>query len=250
MHGLSAAELLGTWEQGQKQTFPQRALLLLTAGCPDIPLRLLAQLSIGQRDGYLLTLQELTFGQQLTCLVKCPECQDQLEFTLRTKEIRVGDNEFHEGKPKPIEIQSVSLADYDLEFRLPNSLDLIDLTNSEAGTFARQRLLERCLLKINHAEEHVPFDQLPPKVISAVIERMAQVDSQSEVHLALVCPTCAHQWLATFDIVSFLWSEVSMLAQRLLYEVHILAKAYGWSEADILALSPLRRQCYLGLAAR
>jgi hypothetical protein len=48
-----------------------------------------------------------------------------------------------------------------------------------------------------------------------------------------------------FDIVSFLWTEIAAEAKRLLREVHILASAYGWREADIFSLSPLRRQFYL-----
>ena len=52
-------------------------------------------------------------------------------------------------------------------------------------------------------------------------------------------------WQLTLDIVSFLWSEISSLAKRHLREVHTLAWAYGWSEADILAMSPARRQFYL-----
>jgi hypothetical protein len=34
----------------------------------------------------------------------------------------------------------------------------------------------------------------------------------------------------------------------MLYDVHALASAYGWREADVLAMSPMRRQVYLELA--
>ena len=34
-------------------------------------------------------------------------------------------------------------------------------------------------------------------------------------------------------------------AKRLLMDVHLLARAYGWSEAEVLALSPARRRFYL-----
>ncbi|HEX2516118.1 MAG TPA: phage baseplate protein, partial [Chloroflexota bacterium] len=36
-------------------------------------------------------------------------------------------------------------------------------------------------------------------------------------------------------------------ARRLLREVHTLARAYGWREAEILALPGRRRQTYLDL---
>ena len=39
----------------------------------------------------------------------------------------------------------------------------------------------------------------------------------------------------------------SARAGALLHEVHRLASAYGWSEAQILALSPARRAQYLAL---
>jgi hypothetical protein len=43
-----------------------------------------------------------------------------------------------------------------------------------------------------------------------------------------------------------LLDSLSHWAERCLDQVHTLARAYGWSEAQILALSPVRRACYLG----
>jgi hypothetical protein len=37
-------------------------------------------------------------------------------------------------------------------------------------------------------------------------------------------------------------------ARALLAEVHSLARAYGWTEPEILALSPQRRAAYLEMA--
>ena len=77
--------------------------------------------------------------------------------------------------------------------------------------------------------------------------QMAEVDPQANLQLDLSCPACGHRWQVLFDIGSFFWSELNAWAQRLLAEVHVLASAYGWREADILNLSPSRRQFYLGL---
>ena len=74
---------------------------------------------------------------------------------------------------------------------------------------------------------------------------MARADPQADVTFSITCPACGHAWQAIFDIVSFFWREVNAWSYRLLYEVHLLASAYGWREADILAMSPWRRQCYL-----
>jgi len=87
-------------------------------------------------------------------------------------------------------------------------------------------------------------------VAAAIIDSMLHADPQAEVHLALSCPACAHQWQSLFDIVSFFWGELEAWARRLLYDVHTLASAYGWCEADILAMSAWRREQYLNMANR
>ena len=78
---------------------------------------------------------------------------------------------------------------------------------------------------------------------------MALTTTKAEVQLTLNCPACEHSWSVLFDITTFVWAEISSLARRLLREVHILATAYGWHEADILAMSAIRRQFYLELVA-
>ena len=49
--------------------------------------------------------------------------------------------------------------------------------------------------------------------------------------------------------IEFLGGSGRDKVARILREVHTLAAAYGWSEAEILALSPARRRVYLELAA-
>jgi hypothetical protein len=45
--------------------------------------------------------------------------------------------------------------------------------------------------------------------------------------------------------VPYLWTEISVAAQRLLIDVHALARAYGWDQDDILGMSSARRRFYL-----
>jgi hypothetical protein len=74
---------------------------------------------------------------------------------------------------------------------------------------------------------------------------MQSSDPQADLRFTLHCQVCSHEWEAGFDIAQFLWTEVDAWASRTLFDVHCLARAYGWREADILSLSPWRRQCYL-----
>jgi hypothetical protein len=246
MRTLSASELLSVWEKGRVQQPIQRALTLLGSACPETSPQQLAELSVGQRDNLLLTLREWMFGSQLQSIVKCPKCSDRLELSFKVADLRVAP------LAGSTETFSLSIANYEVRFRLPNSLDLVACANQiaratglEDSSSAQRALLDRCLLAVCHQGQEKPVTQLPDDVINAVVAHMAEADPQADVQIKLCCVACSHQWHSTFDIVSFLWSEINTWALRILREVHLLASTYGWREADILAMSPYRRQLYL-----
>ncbi len=74
---------------------------------------------------------------------------------------------------------------------------------------------------------------------------MAEQDPLAVIQMSLTCSACAHNWPLTFDIISYLWIEIDRWARHTLREVAQMAYAFGWSESDILALSPHRRKLYL-----
>ena len=84
-------------------------------------------------------------------------------------------------------------------------------------------------------------------MVAVVTDGMSAADPQADVELALACQSCGATWSAPFDIAGFLWAEIHAWAQQLLRDVHLLARAYGWREPDVLALSPVRRNLYLEL---
>ena len=84
--------------------------------------------------------------------------------------------------------------------------------------------------------------------ITALADSMAAADPQANIDIGMTCAGCDHHWACAFDIASFLWREIDAWARRTLRDVHTLARAYAWSEQDILALSPTRRQVYLELS--
>ena len=253
MRALTAIEMLDVWERGQGQTPLKQALMLLAAANPGTPVETLEQYSVGRRDADLLTLREWTFGPQLASVAACPRCDERLELAFDVADIRIAGppgTEPDEGGQRerslaPAGALSLSVSGYEIECRPPNSLDLIAVEGSQDAEAARRRVIERCLLAARCVDQECPLDELPAEVVEAVVERMAQADPQADVQLDLACPSCAHRWLAPFDIVSFFWSELGDWALRTLRQVHLLARAYGWSQADILALSPWRRQHYI-----
>jgi uncharacterized protein (UPF0212 family) len=229
MHALSATELLSVWESGSSQIPLQRALTMLAAACPEVSSDSLALLTIGERDTRLLQLREAMFGAELTGISDCPECGEKVELSFNCSDI------CPERKIKSSAELAVESNGREVRFRLPTSADLLAVNSSE-------ELLERCVLDRGN---HLTKDAFLP----AVAEKMSGAEPMADIRLALSCPNCAYKWEAAFDIVAFLWREISAAARRLLHEVHALASAYGWTEPEILALNPARRRAYLELAS-
>lgn len=240
MRALSSSELLEVWERGRGAAPAGRALLLLEAAAPDAGPEALARLPVGRRDADLLRLRELTFGPRLVCGVDCVGCGERLELTFDASDVRAGPEPRAAG-----EVFTASVGDYEVTFRLPNSLDLLDLASCAEPSEARRRLFERCVSSAVLGGSAVEPQRVPPEVVAGVSERMSQADPQGDVLVSVRCPACGGEWQALFDIVSFFWSEVEAWARRTLQEVHALASAYGWREADTLALSQQRRRLYL-----
>ncbi len=244
MRTLSTPELLRVWERGQTQNMVQRGLALLAIAQPEADLAELARLSIGQRDAQLLRLRERLFGPQMASMATCPACSARLEITFNTTDLLLTPTTGND------ELCELRLEGYELLFRLPNSNDLQALAELEERPASREILLQRCLLRTHWCGEEKSPAELPAQVVDAVVAKMAQQDPQADVQLEVACVSCDHRWRASFDIVSFLWLEIQTWAQRLLHEVHVLASAYGWREADILTMSPWRRHYYLSMVRR
>jgi hypothetical protein len=246
MRPPSAAALLDVWERGLKQGAINRALTLLQAVYPESSAGELAELSIGERDSRLLQVRQMLFGARLTNTTRCPRCSEQLEWESEVADLCVTDR-----VTTGNELTAVSES-CQLKFRLPNSTDLVALSDTRvAQQDKRKQLLERCLIEAsNNKGEVLAIDQLPDSALQVMIQEMERVDSQSNLVVNLSCPACNHNWEALFDIVSYLWVEVNNWAESILRTVNLLARAYGWREADILGMSPTRRQIYFQMAGQ
>lgn len=238
MHPLSAQAVLRVWEQTQNREPIDCALALLSAANPEATRDQLAALSLAERDQRLLALRELTFGAHADAWVECQRCGSRLEFSLATSTMQPA----NQPPPAPL---TLDLEEWHLEFRLPNSSDLEEAARQHEPAEARRCLLRRCITQGLRYGAPVTPAELPASLAKRVAKRMAEQHPLAEVQIQVVCPTCGHSCQVLFDIASFFWEEVRDEAQRLLRQVHFLARAYGWREQDILALSPVRRQAYL-----
>jgi hypothetical protein len=242
MQPVSTAALLDVWERGQTLGAVHRALLLVSAAHPEVPLETLAAWPIGERDRHVFELREQVFGRRIDGFSACPACSEKLELSFATSDLQHPAAQAAE--------QQVEADGHHVTFRLPNSLDLLEISTADGDVAtAETQLLRRCIRKVECRGATVELEAVPTPVAQRVVQQMAEADPQAVVELALACPACSHRWSEPFDIVTFFWREIEVWAQRLLRDVHTLASAYGWTESEILALSPQRRRLYLEMIA-
>jgi hypothetical protein len=77
---------------------------------------------------------------------------------------------------------------------------------------------------------------------------MEELEPGAAISFEVTCPECAGTWTAPMSVGEVLWAELQARAERLMLDVDILARTYGWSETGILEMSPTRRAGYLQLA--
>jgi hypothetical protein len=239
MRVLAARELLEVWDRGADQAPAVRALALLAGACPETPAEELAGLPIGRRDALLLELRERTFGPDLVSVASCPGCGERLESAFQVAALLTAPSAEGDG---PFELTT---GGWTVCFRLPNSLDSVALATSPVDGDAGRALLGRCVLAAEQDGLAATAAGLPEEIVRDLGARMEQLDPQADVRIVLGCPACGHRCESVFDILPFFWTEIGAWAERVLYEVHVLASAYGWREPDVLALGPIRRQLYL-----
>jgi hypothetical protein len=238
MRAFTAEEILAAWESGSGRPPLARALALLAVALDDATPADAAVLPIGARNAHLLALRAHLFGPAFNGIADCPQCGCEAEFDLDDLPLKTA-VEYPSEQDTCCETSEGTV-----HFRLPTSRDLLALDPKMDPGEAREWLFQRCVLNRG-------FPAGDPNVRAvvqdAVAARMAELDLNGAISLELDCPQCRHRWVAQLDLPAYLCAEVAGWARRLLHEVHVLASSYGWAEADILALSPVRRRAYLDL---
>ncbi len=232
MTGMDAQSLLACWEHGRRRHPLDRALLLFAAAEPHADPETLADRPLGQRNAALLRLRQALFGDAMKSCVACPECGENLEFTLSASSL-LGRAPERTGET---EMAGLTAAGHTL--RLPTSRDLAVIADEQDEAGAARRLLQRLWVDC-------PPAAWTDALESEISRTLDEADPCMDLALDLACPACEYAWSAPFDVGAFLWEEVDVRARRLLDEVHALARSYSWSERQILELSETRRRAYL-----
>jgi hypothetical protein len=197
------------------------------AGALDLPVGALAALAA--------SVYAATFGAQVEAVASCPGCGELLDVPLPLAP-------FTADAERPVAEVDGGVTGL-LAVRAPTSRDLLD---ARATADPVAVLLARC---VTHA------DGAPCAPADLDATTRARVDAAADdlagaaaLVLRVECPGCGTVVRTPVDVGAMLWDRIAAAAPVALAEVAELAAAFGWPEADVLALSPARRQAYLALA--
>lgn len=238
MRTPTAGQLLDAWDTASPlRPFPRCDLLLAAAAHDaDSPA---SHASLGERDRLLVELRERLFGRAIRALEACPACGLAHDVELSTSTLLATP-----GSHPP---EVVHAGDVTVTWRPLRPADVEAAAAAPSVEQARRVLLSRVVVSAQRGGRPLAVHDLPEDAVAAVAAALAEADPLASIEIPLTCERCASSWTAALDIADYLWREVDAWARRTLREVDVLARAYGWTERDVLALTPHRRRRYLEL---
>ncbi|HEX8380447.1 MAG TPA: hypothetical protein VF619_07860 [Allosphingosinicella sp.] len=231
---LSAAAVLDAAAICQSRPAAEEAVYLAALALPGLSYQDCAGLALGARDRALAGMREATFGAALSLRAACPACGEAIDVATTTADLLV-----EEGKGGEV---MVEIAGLDFAVRPATSADLAILADIADPAAARETLARRCLVPLG--EYPVP-EALDAAETDSVGAALATADPAADLFVALRCFECGAPWDAPIDMARILAADITAASEMLIDDIHELAAAYHWSEAQILALAPERRLAYL-----
>ncbi|WP_077800222.1 hypothetical protein [Streptomyces sp. JHA26] len=227
------ALLLDAWDQASVAPVAGRgAVLVRLAGlCPDLDSAL--DLGVGECAA-LATLAHLrAFGREVAGVITCSSCGELLsaQVSLPAAEELVA--------AAAAGCREVAVGEFTV--RAPTTRDLLAAAATPDRAYAV--LLSRCVRRGDGS----PVDpaQLTQEEAALLDEAAETITAATMTTLCVRCPACGEHVRAALDTAAVLWERVDIAAPALMEEVAVLARAFGWSEADLLAMPAARRAAYL-----
>ncbi|HET6613310.1 MAG TPA: hypothetical protein VFG83_15035 [Kofleriaceae bacterium] len=179
-----------------------------------------AKLTCADRDQALAALCCATFGDRVDGTRICERCGERFDLELRLSDLAGA--VWADCPPAPGD--GVHTAADGTRFRLPTGEDELAVWGLSADD-AAAALLSRCVVE----------DQ-PVHESSAVLSAMERVGPTLDLDLDAACSECGHPHAVAFSVQAWVLGHLEQSRPHLLREIHVLARAYGWSLDDILRL--------------
>ncbi len=232
----SDSELIDAWDRGRDLPPWEGALGLLASERPDLDP---GALSVGAVECGLIAFRRRMFGDSVEAAAECPACGDNLDLIIDARALAAD---------APTGSHELEHGEWRIRFRPPTAAAAVRAARCFDSTDASALLLEDAVESAARGDRSFAARELPAVVRRAVEEALEQADPAAVRLIEVFCPSCEQGFTVEFDPASFFMREVDSWAWRTLAEVDALARRYGWSERDILALGARRRQAYLQLA--
>jgi hypothetical protein len=228
MLALAAQDLLSVWD-GSAVAEPAHARLarLLARALPGEPLE---DDTLGRRNQRLIALHAALVGGVIEAVAACSHCGSDNEFELPGRAIAAA------AVPPPKMRVVVHCSGVRVAARMPVMRDLALV--ADAPGQAQAALLGAVV-------EEGPQDlEGLAELLGAAFEA---ADPAALVRLASDCAVCGKSMAADVDVAAFVADAIERCIAALLGDIDLIARAYGWSEAGILALPPARRARYVAM---
>ncbi len=227
---IDGGQLIALWESRQALSKSAWALAFLSAVLPGIEHHHLAKIKLGDRDSLLMTALQKYFALQISMSGRCPECQEEIEVSFLPEEL---------GYPS---MPTMGLSAYAEQDIAGHEMSIRPLCSDDLENHHTHEILDRvCKFKGTPPES----EDILLALAEQITEAMAKLDPLADICFDLSCTVCGAIWEELFDPVEVVATQVDIRAPRLLEDVAVLARYYGWSENDILNMSFPRREYYL-----
>lgn len=224
---------------------PELVTAVLTA-CSAVPVGEdeLWALTLAERIEALATIVAQTEGgDRIAWTQRCPHCSEALEISVPCALLR---EEVQRSRQEPT--VSITLdASRRLLVRRPTGADQRAWSGETYGT---EEEAAAAILRRLVAPAGAPPNGLNASDLQYVSDELDMLDPLPAFQVTTVCPGCGATAMLQVDLEATLLMKLRGRQRALVAVVHRLAAAYGWTEEEVLAIPPHRREDYLSLVAQ
>lgn len=223
----SPSGIVAVWESAGPLNPPERTAELLVAfqEAPDRAAAL--EIDIGRAAELIGHGFAETFGPTAEVVLTCPECGQVLQAEVDIARSPTPPRKARD-LPTPGTPRLPTVGEVAMVHGLPDAAEI---------------LRGWCL-----GPEIDPWDHDDGAARERAERELAELVDQASPRGPVTCPDCGTEFEATLDVAVLAWERIQDEAVRLVAEVATLARAFGWSESDILAMGTQRRAHYLSYA--
>ncbi|MEM7679288.1 MAG: hypothetical protein AAF449_25215 [Myxococcota bacterium] len=182
------------------------------------------RLTIAERDRLLAEIYLQTFGARIQGTAQCRACDERYDLDFNLRDLL------------PSHLQRQVVLPGGATIRAPTGEDELAVEGLPADA-APQALFER----ITESDENTTGD------LDIAAGALAKAAPVIDLDAHAVCPECEADNTIHFAIQDYLLNALVNERRRLLREVHILARGYGWDLATILSLCRAERRTFVAL---